>query len=212
MAVRGSCGQPELWSAGSKHHVTALENAAPTVQAHLRGPARQEHATSADGHTPWWQTTPDAPSRRQRHGTRPGTRRGSTPATYGGTPWPAFTPLQRHSRHGRLIWWSQLRAACSPIAGLSRSCRAWSRPSRTTLNTSTRAAESCAWRFTEPAPSPRPGTSAMPVWPATGSAAARRLPFLRRRRRGAVNDLVAEPRGHGKPPTGARDSPAGRQP
>src|SRR5205823_3820656 len=26
VAVRGSCGQPEIWSAGSKHHVTALEN------------------------------------------------------------------------------------------------------------------------------------------------------------------------------------------
>ena len=47
----------------------------------------------------------------------------------------------------------------------------------TTLNTSTHAAESCTWRFTEPAALPRPGTSAMPVWPAAGSAAARRLSF-----------------------------------
>ena len=26
VAVRGSCGQPEIWSAGSKHHVTALKD------------------------------------------------------------------------------------------------------------------------------------------------------------------------------------------
>ena len=98
--------------------------------------------------------------------------------------WPARTPVLTAGRRARrgplgLIWWSQLGAACGPIAGLSRSCRAWSPPSRTTLNTSTHAAESCTWRFTEPAALPRPGISAMPVWPAAGSAAARRLPFLR---------------------------------
>jgi class 3 adenylate cyclase len=47
--VRGSCGQPEIWSAGSKRHVTALETA-PSVQALMRGPARQGATTSADGH------------------------------------------------------------------------------------------------------------------------------------------------------------------
>jgi len=97
--------------------------------------------------------------------------------------WPARTPVLTAGRRTRrgplgLIWWSQLGAACGPIAGLSRSCRAWSPPSRTTLNTSTHAAESCAWRFTEPAALPGPGTSAMPVRPAAGSAAARRMPFL----------------------------------
>src|SRR6266516_4389087 len=51
VAVRGSCGQPEIWSAGSKHHVTALETA-PSVQALMRGPARQGTTTSADGHGP----------------------------------------------------------------------------------------------------------------------------------------------------------------
>jgi hypothetical protein len=111
-----------------------------------------------------------------------------------------------------LIWRSQLRAACGPIAGLGRSCRAWSRPSRTTLNTSTHAAESCTWRFTEPAALPRPGISAMPVRAAAGSAAARRLPFLRRRRRGAVDDLGAAPRGRGEPPTAPGTAPVGWRP
>ena len=42
-----------------------------------------------------------------------------------------------------LIWLSQLQTACGPIAGLSRSCYAWSRTPRTALNTSTHAAEAC---------------------------------------------------------------------
>jgi hypothetical protein len=77
-----------------------------------------------------------------------------------------------------LIWWSQLRAACGPTAGLSRSCRTWSRAPRTGPNEGAHAAGSCTWRFTEPAALPRPGTSAMPAWPGAGSAAARRLPLL----------------------------------
>ena len=40
VAVRGSCGQAEIWSAGSKHQYTALK-AAPSDQTVGRGPARQ---------------------------------------------------------------------------------------------------------------------------------------------------------------------------
>ena len=42
-----------------------------------------------------------------------------------------------------LIWWSQLQTACGPIAGLGRSCYAWSPTPRTALNTSTHAAGAC---------------------------------------------------------------------
>jgi hypothetical protein len=115
----------------------------------------------------------------------------------------------RQARRAPLVSFGGLSygAACGPIAGFSPSYRAWSRPSRTTLNTCTHSAESCTWRSTEPAALPRPGTSAMPVWPAAGSAAARRLPLLRRRRSGAVSDPGTAARGHGEPPTGARGQP-----
>ena len=49
VAVRRSCGQAEIWSAGSKHQFTALK-AAPGDQTGGRGQARQESTTSADGH------------------------------------------------------------------------------------------------------------------------------------------------------------------
>jgi hypothetical protein len=52
-----------------------------------------------------------------------------------------------------LIWWSQLRAVCGPIAGLSRSCRAWSRPA---LNRSTHAAGACTLPFRAGRDRPRP--------------------------------------------------------
>ena len=56
-------------------------------------------------------------------------------------------PISGASRSPGLIWWSQLRAACSPIAGLSRSYRAWSRPLRTALNRGAHAAEACTVPF-----------------------------------------------------------------
>jgi len=49
VAVRGSCGQAEIWSAGSKRQFTALK-AAPSDQTVARGQARQAVSTSADGH------------------------------------------------------------------------------------------------------------------------------------------------------------------
>src|SRR5260370_22746570 len=50
VAVRRSCGQAEIWSAGSKHQFTALK-AAPGDQTGGRGQTRQGSTTSADGHT-----------------------------------------------------------------------------------------------------------------------------------------------------------------
>ena len=104
MAVRGSRGQAEIWSAGSERHVTALEKAAPSVQTFKRGRTRQEHATSADGHVhPGNHRRTGAPHPHRQ--TRPRTRsqppalpsaRQQAPARHGGSALTIFTPLRRH--------------------------------------------------------------------------------------------------------------------
>ena len=100
VAVRGSCGQAEIWSAGSKHQFTALK-AAPGDQTGGRGQTRQGSSTSADGHAhpgnhaatgTAGSGTPTVPRARQR-----------TQARYGGPARVNFHATRRPQGHLRLV-------------------------------------------------------------------------------------------------------------
>jgi len=88
VAVRGSCGQPEIWSAGSKHHVTALKESSqrsgliagssPPKSNDVSGrPRFILQPLSRPGQCP--QTSPHRP-------TTPATARQRTPASTAGQP------------------------------------------------------------------------------------------------------------------------------
>jgi hypothetical protein len=77
--------------------------------------------------------------------------------------WPARTPILAAGSGCLGLPWAHLvgsvRNPNGLIGGLSRRCRAWSRSSRTTLNTSTHAAEACALPFRAGRDRPRPAGS-----------------------------------------------------
>jgi len=88
VSVRGSCGQPEIWSAGSKHHVTALKESSqrsgliagssPPKSNDVSGrPRFILQPLSRPGQCP--QTSPHRP-------TTPATARQRTPASTAGQP------------------------------------------------------------------------------------------------------------------------------
>jgi hypothetical protein len=89
--------------------------------------AGAQYSKACEGATPPWVQIPPPPPLTCKN-TDPGRRRPGASGSPG------------------LIWWAQLGTQNGPITGLSRRCRAWSRPSRTTLNTSMHALEACALR------------------------------------------------------------------
>jgi len=130
VAVRGSCGQAEIWSAGWKHQYTALKGA-PGVQTVARGQARQAASASADGHAhPGNHTTPRAACPGPRHALlTPPQARQQTPARHGGSALRDFTPPQRPGGATDDCRIDSTRTLSIPISGLpaqnsARSCDA----------------------------------------------------------------------------------------
>ena len=93
VAVRRSCGQAEIWSAGSKHQFTALR-AAPGVQTGGRGKPAKDRRRQRTA-TPILATTP-RPAQPVPVGTMPARR-----ATRGSEPQPATarSAPRKFSRH-----------------------------------------------------------------------------------------------------------------
>jgi hypothetical protein len=112
VAVRGSCGQTEIWSAGSKHHVTALESNSQRSDSFAGSdPPRGDDVSGRPRFILPAAPIPAPPIphqpatlSRSPHGSHP-PRHGAAanPAHDGGPAWQIFTPLPRHPGHRRLF-------------------------------------------------------------------------------------------------------------
>ena len=99
VAVRGSCGQAEIWSAGSKRHVTALENSSQRSDSYAgSSPPRSNDVSGRPPSILPAATIPARPVPRLRspHLTTTRAARQSDPSHDGGSAWQIFTPLPRH--------------------------------------------------------------------------------------------------------------------
>ena len=114
---------PQTFTGDRGHPVRAGHEHRRTV---VNGGA--QYSKACEGATPPWVQIPPPPPLTCKN-TDPGRRQAGASGSPG------------------LIWWAQLGTQNGPITGLSRRCRAWSRLSRTTLNTSTHAPEACVLPF-----------------------------------------------------------------
>ena len=139
VAVRGSCGQPEIWSAGSKHHVTALKDssqrsdfAAGSSPPKDNDVSGRPHPHPGNRHRPGAASSPQPQAARtsQRasrltHRPPPRHQRGSEPP-----PATAAQPRQ-FSRRYRVTWatddWSENRTIAGQVAasGGAKRRRLW---------------------------------------------------------------------------------------